>query len=72
MEGKKTIERIRLGDIIKNHFDELILITKIDKNLVYGIYIEYKRLIRCIIPRVMLDRYEKVENIFDRRKNNED
>ena len=68
MEGKKVIERIRIGDIIKNCFDDQILIMRIEKYLIYGIYIEYSPEIRVTIPRVMLDHYEKVENIFDRRK----
>ena len=72
MEGKKTIERIRLGDIIKDCFDDEILVMEINKYIIRGLYIDNYFLSRCNIPRVMLGSYEKVENIFDRGKNNED
>ena len=72
MEGeKKMIKQIRVGDIIKNCFDDLILVMRIERTLIYGMFIEYSPEIRVTFPRVMLDYYEKVENIFDRRKNNE-
>ena len=72
MEGEKTIERIRLGDIIKDHFDDEILVMEINKYIIRGLYIDNYFLLRCTIPRVMLSHYKKVENIFDRRKANED